>query len=206
MHATSINPIDAILRAGHLAQLMPMTLPVIPGRDCVGVGPGVTDMHVADVVFGLAGVSDTTAEFAVLTAWAAVPEMWPTSQAPAAGLASVAAGVALDAPGDLNGKTLLIEGASGAVGSAAAVLPSPLVPRSSARGARATIRTCSLSVFAPRRMVQDRPSVWLSSHQAAWTQPRIPPRLTRSQNCWTSSRIPHRSSPISTAKGPRGSA
>ena len=124
VHATSVNPIDVILRAGHLAQFLPMALPVIPGRDAVGVvdevGPGVTDTHVGDVVFGLGGVSDTTAEFAVLTAWAAVPERWSTAQAAAAGLASVTAGVALDALGDLNGKTLLIEGASGAVGSAAA--------------------------------------------------------------------------------------
>ena len=101
-----------------------MTMPVIPGRDAVGVvdevGPGVTDTHVGDVVFGLGGVSDTTAEFAVLTAWAAVPERWSTAQAAAAGLASVTAGAALDALDDLNGKTLLIEGASGAVGSAAA--------------------------------------------------------------------------------------
>ena len=78
VHATSVNPIDVILRAGHLAQFLPMTMPVIPGRDAVGVvdevGPGVTGTHVGDVVFGLGGVSDTTAEFAVLTAWATVPE------------------------------------------------------------------------------------------------------------------------------------
>lgn len=29
MHATSVNPIDVILRAGHLAQFLPMALPVI---------------------------------------------------------------------------------------------------------------------------------------------------------------------------------
>lgn len=124
MHATSVNPIDVILRAGHLAQFLPMTLPAIPGRDAVGVvdevGPGVTDTHVGDVVFGLGGVSDTTAEFAVLTAWAAVPERWSPAQAAAAGLASATAAGVIEALGDLNGKTLLIEGASGAVGSAAA--------------------------------------------------------------------------------------
>jgi NADPH:quinone reductase-like Zn-dependent oxidoreductase len=80
----------------------------------------VTDTQVGDVVFGLGGVSDTTAEFAVLTAWSTVPERWSTAQAAAAGLASATAAGALDALGDLNGKTLLIEGASGAVGSAAA--------------------------------------------------------------------------------------
>jgi NADPH:quinone reductase-like Zn-dependent oxidoreductase len=124
VHATSVNPIDVILRAGHLAQFLPITLPVIPGRDAVGVvdevGPGVTDTHVGDVVFGLGGVSDTTAEFAVLTAWSTVPEGWTTAQAAAAGLASVTAAGVIEALDDLDGKTLLIEGASGAVGSATA--------------------------------------------------------------------------------------
>ena len=124
VHATSVNPIDVILRAGHLEQFLPMTLPAIPGRDAVGVvdevGPGVTDAHVGDVVFGLGGISDTTAEFAVLTAWSTVPESWSTAQAAAAGLASATAAGVIEALGDLKGKTILIEGASGAVGSAAA--------------------------------------------------------------------------------------
>lgn len=124
--ATSVNPIDVVLRAGHLAQVLPVSFPAIPGRDAVGVvdevGPGVADTRVGDVVFGLGGVSDTTAEFAVLTAWADVPESWSTAQAAAAGLASATAVAALEALGDLNGKTLLIEGASGAVGTAAAAV------------------------------------------------------------------------------------
>lgn len=124
VHATSVNPIDVILRAGHLAQFFPLELPAIPGRDAVGVvdevGHGVTDTLVGDLVFGLGGVSDTTAEFAVLTAWSTVPERWSTAQAAAAGLASATAAAALEPLGDLNGRTLLIEGASGAVGSAAA--------------------------------------------------------------------------------------
>ncbi|MDD7963074.1 alcohol dehydrogenase catalytic domain-containing protein [Microbacterium thalli] len=124
VQATSVNPIDTLLRAGHLAQVLPLALPAIPGRDAVGVvdeiGPGVNDAHVGDIVFGLGGVSDTTAEFAVLTAWSAVPERWSTAQAAAAGLASATAAAALEALGDLRGRTLLIEGASGAVGNAAA--------------------------------------------------------------------------------------
>ncbi|MWV58050.1 alcohol dehydrogenase catalytic domain-containing protein [Rathayibacter sp. VKM Ac-2754] len=124
VQATSVNPIDVLLRAGRLAQFLPLALPAVPGRDAVGVvdevGPGVTDTQIGDVVFGLGGVSDTTAEFAVLTAWSAVPERWSTAQAAAAGLASATAAAVIDALGDLNGRTLLIEGASGAVGSAAA--------------------------------------------------------------------------------------
>ncbi|MUK00702.1 alcohol dehydrogenase catalytic domain-containing protein [Vibrio cholerae] len=124
VHATSVNPIDVLLRAGHLQQFLPLTLPAIPGRDAVGVvdelGPGVTDTQVGDVVFGLGGISATTAEFAVLTAWSTVPESWSTAQAAAAGLASATAAAVIEALGDLDGKTFLIEGASGAVGSAAA--------------------------------------------------------------------------------------
>lgn len=124
VHATSVNPIDVILRAGHLQQFLPLHLPAIPGRDAVGVvdqvGPDVTGTQVGDIVFGLGGVSDTTAEFAVLTAWSTVPEGWSTAQAAAAGLASATAAAALEALGDLNGKTFLVEGSSGAVGGAAA--------------------------------------------------------------------------------------
>ncbi|MBO1751109.1 alcohol dehydrogenase catalytic domain-containing protein [Actinotalea sp. BY-33] len=122
--ATSVNPIDVLLRAGQLAQVLPLDLPAVPGRDAVGVvdevGPGVTGTRVGDLVFGLGGVSDTTAELAVLTAWSTVPEQWSTEQAAAAGLASATAAAALEALGDLEGMTVLIEGASGAVGSAAA--------------------------------------------------------------------------------------
>lgn len=124
VRATSVNPIDVYLRAGKLQAFLPLDLPAIPGRDAVGVvdevGPDVTDTQVGDLVFGLGGVSDTTAEFAVLTAWSAVPEAWSTAQAAAAGLASATALAALAVLGDLSSTTLLIEGASGAVGSAAA--------------------------------------------------------------------------------------
>ncbi|TNM67310.1 NADP-dependent oxidoreductase [Streptomyces sp. NP160] len=139
VQAASVNPIDVLLRAGHLHQVLPLDLPAIPGRDAAGVvdqvGPGVTGTNVGDVVFGLGGLADTTAEHAVLTAWAPVPSTWTSAQAAAAGLASATALAALDALGQvlgqavspstsgldaLAGRTLLIEGASGAVGSAAA--------------------------------------------------------------------------------------
>lgn len=124
VRAVSVNPIDYLLRAGALQQVLPLPLPAIPGRDAVGVvdqvGEGVTSARIGDLVFGLGGVSDTTAQFAVLTAWSAVPTEWTVEQAAAAGLASVTATNAVDALGDLDGRTILVEGASGAVGSAAA--------------------------------------------------------------------------------------
>ncbi|WP_396836954.1 NADP-dependent oxidoreductase [Mycobacterium sp. ITM-2016-00317] len=123
VRAASVNPIDYLLRAGAIRDVFPLELPAIPGRDAAGVvdevGSAVMNAAVGDVVFGLGGVSDTTAEFAVLTAWTAVPANWSTEEAAAAGLASATAARAIDALGNLSGSTLLVEGASGAVGSAA---------------------------------------------------------------------------------------
>ncbi len=124
VQAVSVNPVDYLLRTGLYQEAYPLALPATPGRDAVGVvdevGAGVRGTRVGDSVFGLGGVSDTTAEFAVLTAWSAVPTGWSVEQAAAAGLASVTAAGAIDALGDLSGRTLLIEGASGAVGGAVA--------------------------------------------------------------------------------------
>ncbi|MGE2737504.1 NADP-dependent oxidoreductase [Mycolicibacterium vaccae] len=124
VRAMSVNPIDYLLRAGTVRDVLPLELPAIPGRDAAGVidevGEGVSNASVGDLVFGLGGLADTAAEFAVLTAWSAVPATWSVEEAAAAGLASVTAAGAIDVLGDLSGSTLLIEGASGAVGSAAA--------------------------------------------------------------------------------------
>jgi NADPH:quinone reductase-like Zn-dependent oxidoreductase len=113
VRATSVNQIDVFLRAGKLARVLPLDLPAVPGMDAAGVvdevGPGVTDTEVGDIVFGLgAGVSDTTAEFAVLTAWSAVPEQWTMAQAAAAGLAAATAATATEVLGDLEGATIRV--------------------------------------------------------------------------------------------------
>src|SRR6185437_13763313 len=79
-------------------------------------------------VFGL-GAMGTAAEYAVLYAWARTPSTWSAEEAGAAGLAVAAAEAAMDAVGDLEGKTLLIEGAGGGVGTAA-------IQIGAARGAR----------------------------------------------------------------------
>ncbi|WP_114560365.1 NADP-dependent oxidoreductase [Desertihabitans aurantiacus] len=124
VRAVSVNPIDVLLRAGHLQGVLDLPLPLVPGRDAAGVvdevGPGVEDVRIGDLVFGLGGISDTTGEHAVLTAWSAVPEGWSAPQAAAAGLAAATAANIVDALGDLSGRTLLVEGASGAVGRAVA--------------------------------------------------------------------------------------
>jgi len=121
--AVSVNPIDVILRSGAARAVVPLVLPAIPGRDAAGVvdeiGEGVTGVSLGAAVFGLGGYADTTAEYAVLTAWASVPPTWSMEQAAAAGLAADTAVEALEPLGDLSGRTILIAGASGAVGAAA---------------------------------------------------------------------------------------
>lgn len=124
VRAVSVNPIDWLFRAGALAQAVPLDLPAVPGRDAAGVvdeiGPDVEGVEPGELVFGLGGLADTTAEFAVLTAWAPVPPTWSVEEAAAAGLGSATALRALVPFGDLRGRTLLIDGVSGAVGTAAA--------------------------------------------------------------------------------------
>ncbi|MFE1836292.1 NADP-dependent oxidoreductase [Streptomyces sviceus] len=121
--AASVNPIDWKLRAGALHQLIPLELPAIPGRDAAGVvdeiGDGVQGVSIGDRVFGLGGVTGATAELFILSAWAHTPATWNDEQAAGAGLASVTAMGGLNALGSLAGRTLLVEGAAGGVGSAA---------------------------------------------------------------------------------------
>ncbi|MER7728821.1 NADP-dependent oxidoreductase [Streptomyces sp. NPDC096323] len=121
--AASVNPIDWKLRAGALHQLIPLELPAIPGRDGAGVvdeiGDGVQGVSIGDRVFGLGGVTGATAELLILSAWAHTPATWSDEQAAGAGLASVTAMGGLNVLGALAGRTLLVEGAAGGVGSAA---------------------------------------------------------------------------------------
>ena len=120
--AASVNPIDWKLRAGYLQEMMPLKFPVIPGRDGAGtvdeVAPGVAGTRVGARVFGLSE-SGTSAEYAVLSAWAPVPGGWTLEQAAAAGVAGETAIRVLDLLGVGAGSTLLIEGAAGGVGGAA---------------------------------------------------------------------------------------
>ncbi len=90
------------------------------GLDAAGVvdevGEGVTDVAVGDRVFGEG--ADTYAEFAVLSAWAPMPD--GLSFAEAAGYPSVVETALriIDEVGVRPGQKLLVSGASGGVGSA----------------------------------------------------------------------------------------
>ena len=123
VHAASVNPVDWKLRAGYLAKVMPLTFPMVPGRDAAGVvdevGEDVTGTALGDAVFGLAA-GGSTAEHAVLSSWAPIPERWSMEQAGAAGFAAATAIYSLDLLGVTADMTILIEGAGGGVGSTAA--------------------------------------------------------------------------------------
>ncbi|MFI7635194.1 NADP-dependent oxidoreductase [Nonomuraea sp. NPDC049400] len=121
VEAASVNPIDSKLRAGYLKEMMPLQFPKIPGRDGAGVvdevGDGVTGVAVGDRVFGNSSVG-TTAEYAVLYEWAPVPDAWTMEQAAAVGVAAETTVRVLNEMKVGAGSTLLVEGASGGVGSA----------------------------------------------------------------------------------------
>ncbi|MGW5343694.1 NADP-dependent oxidoreductase [Streptomyces sp. NPDC004050] len=108
------------LREGQVLGAHPVELPSGVGRDASGVVDevcqGVEGVEVGDKVFG-EGAS-TYAEFAVLSAWARMPEGLTFEEA--AGYPSVV-GTALRVIRDVGvhaGQTLLVSGASGGVGSA----------------------------------------------------------------------------------------
>ena len=126
VQAVSVNPVDWKIRSGMLKEAVPISLPAISGADAAGIvdqiGAGVTGVKVGDTVFGRGDGGGTLAEYAVLRAWAPVPFRWTIQQAAAAGVTADTATLALDVLGKLNGKTLLIDGAAGGVGSAAVEL------------------------------------------------------------------------------------
>ncbi|MFI1107992.1 NADP-dependent oxidoreductase [Streptomyces physcomitrii] len=120
VRAAGVNPVDWRLREGQRLGAHPVALPAGVGQDAAGVvdevGAGVEGVAVGDPVFGEGAA--TYAEFAVLTAWARMPE--GLSFAEAAGYPSVVE-TALRVLGQVGvrpGQTLLVSGAAGGVGSA----------------------------------------------------------------------------------------
>ncbi len=116
VRAAGVNPVDWRIREGQVLGAHPTELPSGVGLDAAGVvdeiGDGVEGIEIGDRVFG-EGV-DTYAEFAVLTAWARMPEGLSFEEA--AGYPSVVE-TALRIIGQAGvrpGQTLLVSGASGA--------------------------------------------------------------------------------------------
>jgi NADPH:quinone reductase-like Zn-dependent oxidoreductase len=137
--SAGVSPVDAVLRSGSTPAAARLALPHVPGVDAAGVvdevGPGVLGTTVGDEVFGavdVARLGGASAEFAVLRFWAARPAAMNWDEAGSAGTGVETATRALDRlgvePAD-DGRTLLVDGASGGVGSL-------VVQLAVARGAR----------------------------------------------------------------------
>ncbi|CAL9448873.1 NADP-dependent oxidoreductase [Streptomyces sp. enrichment culture] len=120
VRAAGVNPVDWRIREGQVLGAHPVELPAGVGLDAAGVvdeiGAGVTGVAIGDRVFGEG--SSTYAEFAVLGAWARMPEGLSFEEA--AGYPSVTETAlrVLREVGVRPGQTLLVSGASGGVGSA----------------------------------------------------------------------------------------
>ena len=126
VRAAGVNPSDWKKREG----LMDPELPQTMGYEAAGVvdelGEGVTDVAVGDRVFGLSAEGSAQAELAVLSFYAPIPPSLDFPGAAALPAAIETATRALDqlgvGAGAGTGSTLLINGASGSVGSAAVQL------------------------------------------------------------------------------------
>ena len=132
--AAGLNPIDNAVAAGFLTQMgLPHVYPVVIGRDAAGivtaVGAGVDHVAVGDEVLGHVLLAPpisagTLAEYAVLPAVAVTrkPAGLDFTTAAALPLAGAAAVQSIDAIDPQPGQTVLVNGASGGVGSFAVQL------------------------------------------------------------------------------------
>lgn len=129
VRAAGVNPVDWKIRQGYLAEVMPLELPAVFGREVAGavaeVGQDVDGFAVHDEILGtVAPGSGGYAEYALVTASTATKKPPQVSFTDAAAL-PVAAGTAYDAIRQLGlteGQTLLINGIGGGVGVIAAQL------------------------------------------------------------------------------------
>ena len=132
--AAGLNPIDNAVAAGMLAQMgLPHEYPVVLGRDAAGVveqvGPGVDHVAVGDEVLGHVLLAPpisagTLAEYAVLPAATVAPKPagLDFTAAAALPLAGASAAQSVEAIDPQPGQTVLVNGASGGVGSFAVQL------------------------------------------------------------------------------------
>ncbi len=122
VRAAGVNPSDWKKRKGLMDEELPQTL----GYEAAGVvdelGEGVTDVAVGDRVFGFSAEGAAQAELALLSWYAPVPPSLDFPGAAALPAAIETATRALDQLGVGSGGTMLVNGASGSVGSAAVQL------------------------------------------------------------------------------------
>ena len=129
--ATSFNPVDDHIRAGVLTEMIPISLPHVPGLDVSGVvaelGNDVTGPQIGDRIVAMLPLDATgaAAEYVLVPAQSVVsaPETIELEDAAALPLVGLAAWQALHELAELKpGQTVLINGASGGVGALAVQL------------------------------------------------------------------------------------
>lgn len=134
VRAVGVNPVDGKIRSGAMQAIFPTTLPAVPGGEIAGVvdavGEGVDHLKEGDEMLGWSD-SGSYAQYALASAdvLARKPAELDWTRAAALPVASDGAERVLDLLGVTSGETLLIHGASGALGTLAVQL-------AVARGAR----------------------------------------------------------------------
>ncbi|MGW7705673.1 NADP-dependent oxidoreductase [Streptomyces sp. NPDC054771] len=124
--ATSFNPVDDHIRAGVLAEMIPIPLPYVPGIDLAGtvaeLGADVTGLEVGDRVVAMLPLASAggAAEYVLAPAESLAPaprtiELVDAAALPLTGLAAWQ--TAFDLAELKPGQTVLVNGAGGAVGS-----------------------------------------------------------------------------------------
>lgn len=128
VHSVSVNPVDLAIASGGARGWLEYRFPVTIGRDLAGVveavGPSVTGFAPGDRVFGY--IAEDQAHRGSFSEYVAIPagqfvihqpDGVDHGEAGALGLASVTATMCLDAAGVGDGSVVLINGATGGVGS-----------------------------------------------------------------------------------------
>jgi NADPH:quinone reductase-like Zn-dependent oxidoreductase len=128
VRAAGINPGEAKIRSGALAERWPATFPSGQGSDFAGVieqaGDGVTGVAAGEAVIGWVDTRSSQAGYIVAEAGCVVPkpEAVPWEAAGALPVAGFTARAAVRAVGAGRGDTLVVSGAAGGVGAIAVQL------------------------------------------------------------------------------------
>uniref|UniRef100_UPI0027427F73 NADP-dependent oxidoreductase n=1 Tax=Actinoplanes sp. RD1 TaxID=3064538 RepID=UPI0027427F73 len=122
VRASGLSAGDARIRSGELRDVVPAAFPYRTGFDAAGVvdeAGDVPGVRIGDEVFGWTTPEGRTAnaDFAVLTAWAPKPSTWSWAASGGAAGAVETATRVLDRLAIAPGRTVLVQGAAGGVGT-----------------------------------------------------------------------------------------